>query len=88
MLLCRFHLGMIWVQLLAPVACAIATELGTPSARGPQPPFSSLEAEAQALPKAIPNKVQALSTGVSPTLPALPKAKATTANARGCFALL
>ena len=66
-----------------PVACAVATELGTPSARGPQPPFTSLEAEAQALPKAIPNKVQALSTGVSPTLPALPKAKATTANARG-----
>ena len=65
-----------------PVACVIASELGTPSARGPQPPFSSLEAEAQALPKAISNKVQTLSTGVSPTLPALPKAKATTANAQ------
>ena len=38
-----------------PVASAVATELGTPSARGPQPPFSSLEAVVQALPKAIPN---------------------------------
>ena len=66
-----------------PVACAVATELGTPSARGPQPPFTSPEAKAQAFPKAIPNKVQALSTRVSPTLPALPKAKATTATARG-----
>ena len=66
-----------------PVTCAIATELGTPSARGPPPPFSSREAVAQALPKAIPNQVQALSSGISPTLPALPKAKAMTANARG-----
>ena len=64
-------------------ACAVASELGPPLARGPQPPLTSPEAKAQAFPKAIPNKVQALSTGVSPTLPALPKAEATTATARG-----
>ena len=62
-------------------ACAVASELGPPLARGPQPPLTSPEAKAQAFPKAIPNKVQALSTGVSPTLPALPKAEATTATA-------
>ena len=53
------------------------------SVTGLSSPFSSLEAVAQTLPKAIPNRVQALSSGVSPALPALPKAKATTANARG-----
>ena len=61
-------------------ASAVASEFGPPLARGPQPP---LTAKAQAFPKAIPNMVQALSTEVSPTLPALPKAEATTATARG-----
>ena len=62
-------------------ASVVASELGPPLARDPQPPLISPEAKAQAFPKAIPNKVQALSTGVS--LPALPKAEATTATARG-----